>query len=137
MLEKLIRGFSEIKNQIASHVLVFNEPERGVEFEFVFGGEYPAEEWERVFGDLKKERPDFFKSLGKIIIEANNRNQEERAEFVDSLMVPTKGILIMEGAGKKRETKKMYEQFLININSMSEFNLVNMQRAINNLKEVD
>lgn len=137
MLEKLKREFAKIKNEITPHVLVYDEPERGVEIEFVFGGEYHVEEWEEVLGDLKKKRPDLFNSLGTIIKEANNKSQKERAELVDILTAPTKGILITKAAEIRREAKRTYEQFLININSMSTSNLANMQRAVDSLEEID
>lgn len=137
MLEKLKISFVKIKNEITPHVLVFDEPERGVEIEFVFGGEYPVEEWARVLGDLKKKRPDLFNSLESIIKEANSRSQKERAELVDTLTAPTKGILITKADEIRRESKRMYEQFLININSMSASNLANMQTAVDGLEEID
>ena len=133
MLEKLGR----IKNYITSHVLVFAEPERGIEIEFVFGPEHTAEEFEGVLGDLKARRPDLFNPLAKIIGEASNKTQKERAKYVGALTAPVSGILIARDARGRRESQKNLEQFLIGMNSMSETNLANMQRAIDNLKEVD
>jgi len=133
MLEKLRRGIGEIRNRITSNVLVLNEPERGIEFEFVFGGEYPTEEWERVFGDLKKKSPDKFKLLGEIIREANSRTQEERVEFVDINTAPNQELIIEKGIRNRKEALNNYKQFLVNINSMSQSNLENMQKAIDNL----
>ena len=135
MVEGLKTKLNRVGDKIAPYIFVFNDQERGIDFESVFGGEYTTEEWESVFDEYKGGRSLKFGFLGKIVGEAIERDKEGRFDFVDRLTSPAKGILIMEDARKHRKKELAYEQFLINVNSMSETNLMNMQKAINNLQK--
>ena len=134
MLEKFKKGFSEFKSRIVSNIFIYDDQERGIEFVFVFGEEGTVEEWEGVFNEYRERRHLKLMTLGKIVEDAINRNQKGRAEFVDRLTSPAQGIIITKDARRDREKRREAEQFLININSMSETNLINMREAINNLQ---
>ncbi len=132
MIEKFKTGLRKYKERLLSNLIVYNIPENGVEFEFVFGGEYTPEQWEEALTDLySKGDPKTIERFEQIIKKANESTRKERVDFVDFLMAPSKGIIISENARELHESRVRYNQFLININSMSETNLANLQKAIN------
>ncbi len=121
--------------KLFSSIAITDEPEKGIDFEFVFGGEYTVEEWEKAFSQYEDRRQEKLELIDKIVGEAIKRGEDARIKIVDELTSPKKEMLIMKDARKYSEKKKEYEQFVININSMSETNLINMQKAIDNLQK--
>lgn len=131
MLENFRQKIVDFRNKMTSDFVFFNEPERGVEFEFIFGGEYDPESWEKVFSELE---PNNCEALKIIVDDALGRTQEERDGFVRELTFSKKGLLVTKDARDKYQKKYLYEQFLININSLSQTNLSNMHQALENLE---
>ncbi len=121
--------------KLFSSIAIIDEPGKGIDFEFVFGGEYAVEGWEKVFSQYEDRKQEKLELIDKIVGEAIKRGEDGRIKIVDELASPKKEMLIMKDARKYTEKKKEYEQFVININSMSETNLINMQKAIDNLQK--
>jgi len=132
MVENAV-GNREIKDKIVHYFHIFNNSELGIGFEHVFGEDNPVDVWETVFDNYRKEKGYSLSSLEKVVNKAIDMGQEKRFEFIDALSVRGGIKLMKDPVRNKRQIEYLWLK--IGINSMSETNLLNMQKALINLQE--
>jgi len=111
MLERFKLNLKNLKERLGSGISYTKVPEKGIEFEFVFGGEYSIEEWELTLNDLKRNRPNSFQALSKIVKDANSRTQDERSKLIDAYTFSYNEFMITRNAKEVAENKQKFEQF--------------------------
>lgn len=131
MQENFKQKLTNLRNKLTENFVIFNEPERGIEFEFVFCREIAVEEWQKTFSEMD---PLGRELMREIVTDALDRSVEERTAFIENLSAPQKGIQVSKNARDLYQKRKFYEQFLININSMSQSNLENAHKAFDEIE---
>lgn len=137
MLERAKNQFRNFKLSIGKSLTIFNESEKGIDFNYVFSEDYSEEFWHEQLVEIKNEStPRVFDTFCQIITDAADRTTEERITYVEALAAPRFGLWFSKGSSEFHSALLKYEQFQIDVNSISDTNLKNMKKAIESLKTV-
>ena len=133
MLRRIRERFGRVEGNTSSNIQVFNEPELGIDFASVFGREYSVEQWENIF--CENEETTRYEDIEEVVGKLLSKGLNGRNLIIDTLSSPRKKTYTSRDANTEHEHRQKWRQHLIDLSSLSERNLKNIQQAARNLQQ--
>lgn len=124
--------FGKFRDWLATRIHLKIYEDLGIEFDWAFAPDYSPYAWRDM---LHEADPNTLGFISRVVEEALNKTVDERNTTIENISSAGISLTIGPHAEQHFTNKKQMDQLALNIFSLSEENLANLQAALNNLPE--